>query len=79
MSTSDDNNSKTQSIGIGVKVKLIESIGREYVHPNDIILVGSVGVIREIDGEVFLVDFGSAEGYKIGRTHWLYNHEFDIK
>lgn len=77
MNISDVN--KTQSIEIGVNVKLIESIGREYVHPNDIILVGSIGVIREIDGEVFLVDFGPAEGCKIGRTHWLYKHEFDIK
>ena len=79
MNISDINESKTQSIGIGANVKLIESIGREYVHPNDIILVGSVGVIREVNGEVFLVDFGPAEGYKIGRTHWLYKHEFDIK
>ncbi len=72
--------SKYQTPKIGTKVKLTESIGREYVHPNDAIFIGSVGTIIEIDsdGTAFLVDFGPADGYKIVRKHWLYEHEFEI-
>ena len=75
-----ENLNKSENIKIGTKVKLTKSIGREYAHPNDAIFIDSIGTIIDIDsdGGVFLVDFGPADGYKIVRKHWLYEHEFEI-